>query len=382
MAKKTPDTAERKKTKAEKQAEEELQRKVMATLFERSRMQSRYEETLCADIYLRSGHRDHDLSPANPEGKDLRDAIEKLNATPKTMPLLRPPLAAASAALDRRLDRVLHGIKVTRDPSTRKDIGIDLGPLVPPDTPPNQVLRRQYRRLRKGQIPFVAHSVDGTSMVGGMCTVSTHPEALVSSGKSLARYLTALEHVALPQNKKVDFTFVLPGLALPQDDNEPGQPNEASDHEPTADDFLPLLGHGHKGDKKLAQLLTLLVHEYFDRELVDQANALKVLTVLCALPNPQSRAHVRFLTMGVNFEWDREAFTQDFAGATWKVVAPLIRHFASQEKELAELDDQAVLLPSLALIVKRLRDMKALQLGTLNERQVKFLRALAKYKAP
>ena len=36
---------------------------------------------------------------------------------------------------------------------------------------------------------------------------------------------------------------------------------------------------------KLAQLLTLLVHEYFDRELVDQANALKVLTVLCALPN-------------------------------------------------------------------------------------------------
>ena len=62
--------------------------------------------------------------------------------------------------------------------------------------------------------------------------------------------------------------------------------------------------------------------------------------------------------------------------------APLIRHFASQEKELAELDDQAVLLPSLALIVKRLRDMKALQLGTLNERQVKFLRALAKYKAP
>ena len=151
---------------------------------------------------------------------------------------------------------------------------------------------------------------------------------------------------------------------------------------PTADDFLPLLGHGHKGDKKLAQLLTLLVHEYFDRELVDQANALKVLTVLCALPNPQSRAHVRFLTMGVNFEWDREAFTQDFAGATWKVVAPLIRHFASQEKELAELDDQAVLLPSLALIVKRLRDMKALQLGTLNERQVKFLRALARYKAP
>ena len=71
---------------------------------------------------------------------------------------------------------------------------------------------------------------------------------------------------------------------------------------------------------------------------MDQANALKVLTVLCALPNPQSRAHVRFLTMGVNFEWDREAFTQDFAGATWKVVAPLIRHFASQEKELAELD--------------------------------------------
>ena len=115
---------------------------------------------------------------------------------------------------------------------------------------------------------------------------------------------------------------------------------------------------------------------------MDQANALKVLTVLCALPNPQSRAHVRFLTMGVNFEWDREAFTQDIAGATWKVVAPLIRHFASQEKELAELDDQAVLLPSLALIVKRLRDMKALQLGTLNERQVKFLRALAKYKAP
>ena len=41
-----------------------------------------------------------------------------------------------------------------------------------------------------------------------------------------------------------------------------------------------------------------------------------------------------------------------------------------------------MLLPSLALIVKRLRDMKALQLETLNERQVKFLRALAKYKAP
>ena len=41
-----------------------------------------------------------------------------------------------------------------------------------------------------------------------------------------------------------------------------------------------------------------------------------------------------------------------------------------------------MLLPSLALIVKRLRDMKALQLGTLNERQVKFLRVLAKYKAP
>jgi len=41
-----------------------------------------------------------------------------------------------------------------------------------------------------------------------------------------------------------------------------------------------------------------------------------------------------------------------------------------------------MLLPSLALIVKRLRDMKALQLGTLKERQEKFLRALAKYKAP
>ena len=35
-----------------------------------------------------------------------------------------------------------------------------------------------------------------------------------------------------------------------------------------------------------------------------------------------------------------------------------------------------MLLPSLALIVKRLRDMKALQLGTLNERQVKFLSLL------
>lgn len=64
--------------------------------------------------------------------------------------------------------------------------------------------------------------------------------------------------------------------------------------------------------------------------------------------------------MGVNFEWDREAFTQDFGGCHLeKVVAPLIRHFMSQEKELAELDDQAVLLPSLALIVKRLVDMKA-----------------------
>ncbi|GAB2745945.1 hypothetical protein GCM10027019_26650 [Melaminivora jejuensis] len=82
MAKKTPDTAERKKTKAEKQAEEELQRKAMATLFERSRMQSRYEEILCADIYLRSGHRDHDLSPANPEGKDLRISLYTTHPSP------------------------------------------------------------------------------------------------------------------------------------------------------------------------------------------------------------------------------------------------------------------------------------------------------------
>lgn len=184
------------------------------------------------------------------------------------MPLLRQPLGAASTALDRRLDRVLHGIKVTRDPSTRKDIGIDLGPLVAPDTPPNQIPWRRYRRLRKGHIPLNAHSVDETSMVEVACVPSPHIPKLWSLPARAWRGTSRVEHVALPQNKKVDFTFVLPGLALPQDDNEPGQPNEASDHEPTADDFLPLLGHGHKGDKKLAtQLLTLLVHEYFDREL-------------------------------------------------------------------------------------------------------------------
>ena len=51
MAKKTPDTAERKKTKAEKQAEEELQRKVMATLFERSRMPVSYTHLTLPTIY-------------------------------------------------------------------------------------------------------------------------------------------------------------------------------------------------------------------------------------------------------------------------------------------------------------------------------------------
>lgn len=360
MATRKPTTRTRqpsaKTVKAQKKAEEAAQTAALLRLMEREGEKDRYARMLCTDLYLRSGHSQNDLTSDDPDTQALREAFQLVEAAGDDMIARRPYVMRASQEMWQRIDELLHSVEIKADRTTGRYVGIDLGPLVTPDsTAVDGKYANRYRRQPGNHVPFVMPGVDGTALYAGMYCMDLDVESLLNHGEHLARVLYAMEHLGGAQNKQVDFTFVLTATQRPDFDAERQSPDLDSDVQlPSANDIKHFAGaNADDALKRLYSLFGDLVQGQLEETLMQQANDLRVLTVLCAMPNPQKRAHVRFLGVGNDLRWDKEAFAADFESAAWGVLRPLIYHLSTQDDRTTAKHRETLWLP-MSIIVQRL----------------------------
>jgi hypothetical protein len=363
MATRKPTTRTRqpsaKTLKAQKKAEEAEQTAALLRLMEREGEKDRYARMLCTDLYLRSGRSQNDLSSDNSDTQALREAFQLVEDAGDDMTAKRPFVMRASQELWQRIDELLHCVEMKPDPATGRYSGSDLGPLVTPEsTVVDGKYANRYRRQPGNQVPFVMPSVDGSTLFAGMYCMDLDVASLLAHGVYLAHVLEALTHLGQAQNKKVDFTFVLTATQRPDFDAERQSPDLDDDVQlPSANDIKHFAGgNASEALKGLYSLFGDLVQGQLEETLMQQANDLRVLTILCAMPNPQTRAHVRFLGVGNDLFWAGDEFEEDFALAAWTVLRPLIYHLSTQENRTTVKHRETLWLP-MSIIVHRLLEM-------------------------
>lgn len=304
---------------------------------------ARYELLSKVDLYIRSGHAAKDLTSKTKETQALRQAFSALDKMSVGDVGYTDALTTASKALYARFDALFLAVSVKPD-KTGKNVAKVHGSLAAHEELLSEKRKEVWegfvceRLAPAGYVDSVIMGVDGKTLYAGLATANDKALNLVGQGEQLGKQLLGLQGL-VKEGQSVDATSIM--RATHHDD----KPRRGSQRE----EFFNQLGVPPT-----------------DTAFVEQLDKLQALTVLCAIPNAETRCKTRFLLVGKELDWDPNDYTPDkLAGAAVGIIKPILEKLGHPDFSLRPSSSKESLVnqvaQSLRYVIHQFSNTPALQ---------------------
>ena len=264
---------------------------------------SRYEMLAKVDLYIRSGHAEHDLKDGgNPDATELRAAIAEFQRLSPADMEYATQLDNANTALLERFRHVFLDISIRINKSNDTITVKNHGTLA-------QAERASDGTAPTGHVDAAILNVDGKTLHAAVVSSNQTMSNMVKQGQQLARYTKGLQQAFEPTTQ-VEMT----ALFRAQHPNEPIRANSERHI------FFKQIGVNPS-----------------DLIFLSRLDQLQVLTALTAYHHFQQREDTRFLMVGKDLDWTPADYKGPlFAAKALQTLLPILEKITHPDTVLRE----------------------------------------------